>query len=80
MNAESDRILGIEHAILHQFPQGLTHRGAADAQPGRPVAILQAGAGSKFAGDQGGPDMLVDLRMQRGALADGGCGDNGRRY
>ena len=80
VNPEAHRILRIERAILHQFSQRLAHRGAADAQPGCPVAILQAGAGGQLAVDQGGPETFVDLRMQWGALADGrgGCGD-GRR-
>jgi hypothetical protein len=70
VNAETDRILRIERAILHQFAKSLPHRGSADAQSGRPVAILQARAGGKVADDQGGPKMLVDLRMQRGTLTD----------
>jgi hypothetical protein len=78
MDAKPNRILRIERTILHEFPQGLAHRGSADAQPNRPVAILQAGARGEIADDQGSPKMLINLGVQWRALADGRCGGGDR--
>jgi hypothetical protein len=68
VNTKANRVPWIECAIPHQFAERLSDRSAADAQPDCYVAIFQARASGRVPSDQGRPEMLINLLVQRGSL------------
>ena len=68
--AKSDRIQGIECTVLHELSEGFANRCSADPETFGPDAVLQPGAGRKFARHKRPPDVVIDLDMKRRGLTD----------